>query len=1192
MKTYIYLLFFIPLFGYCQTIPSDRNAIIHSHFRVESINEADASDPTKAIINISYSDGLGRGLQTVGYRQSPTQKDIVSGAIEYDKYGRAIKTALPTPTSDNTGTYQANAFSLANGFYGDSYAYSATTGFDNSPLNRPREQYGAGNAWRTASKRIQSFDESAGTDVRNYYINGSGDIILSGTYPSNSLYKKRIIDEQGHTSIEISDKRGRLIQRQQQDDTGYITTYYINDGMGRILAVIQPEGYELNASITKNSTEWQRWVFSYEYDYRGRMHLKYIPASGDKYMVYDKWDRLVWSQTSLQREFGKWTFYKYDAFNREIMRGEKSENRGLSALETEVQAWTGDRYESRTTGGIYYSYSNAYPQLFSDTDIRQITYYDNYNNWLPSGMAFADGGVSIHAQYIESQGLVVGLRSRSDINSNWLVSVSYYDNKGRMIRSFANNTFNQIEQIDTEYNQAGEALQVKKIHKNQSGTATTEIAQNELDHVGRVKNILHGINATPTEIVRNTYDEIGRVSQKKILPNGTYVAGGTKEFIERPTQGIVTQNNTEDLAKRYVLLLPTTDIKAINLNSYLALIDANAPAGININGLQTIDFDWHLRGSLRGINLDNTGNTNPKASEGDLFSYKLDFETAGFYNGNIGKQTWQGADDKNMSIGVRSYTFDYDALKHLKLANYLGINGENYSLPNITYDKNSNIKTLQRNGKIGNSFGLMDNLTFAYNGNRLSQVGDAISGNNEVDLVPRGSGNYTYYTDGSLKSDENERISNIIYDTYLTQPKEVYLTDGTWFKHYYDGGGALLKTVYYADASTVFETWEFTGITYKNGQPYQMTVPEGRAIYLNGSWQYEFFYTDHLGNTRVAFRANGNNLEKVSETAFDPWGVVLRGAGQINTYQNRYEYQDKEKESTFGLNRISLGARTYNPTIGRMDGVDMMSDKFHSFSPYNANFNNPLRFTDSDGNESTSFTYNDGYGTMDSRNSTGSVGYSGAYQNSSAVDDPSKKLSAGQRTASFGFGLLNTIGAAGTAVYIAGTDGFGALAGGYAALGYTLDHAATNFTEAWTGEAQETNGSKLLQAAGVPQNTANNAYNAAGLLMMKPTGSPSISSFNDLAQKATVLEDARKGKGQLEIANLTMKEIYAGLKSSGFQVQGVKRVSTGASTITLQNSVGESVFIRKSLSSGYNTFDTITGKIFGKQTDIRVPFRR
>jgi RHS repeat-associated protein len=63
--------------------------------------------------------------------------------------------------------------------------------------------------------------------------------------------------------------------------------------------------------------------------------------------------------------------------------------------------------------------------------------------------------------------------------------------------------------------------------------------------------------------------------------------------------------------------------------------------------------------------------------------------------------------------------------------------------------------------------------------------------------------------------------------------------------------------------------------------------------------------------------------------------------------------QGKEREATFGLNRINLGARTYNPTIGRMDGVDALSDKFHSFSPYNANFNNPLRFFDPDGNEAT-----------------------------------------------------------------------------------------------------------------------------------------------------------------------------------------------------------------------------------------------
>ena len=187
----------------------------------------------------------------------------------------------------------------------------------------------------------------------------------------------------------------------------------------------------------------------------------------------------------------------------------------------------------------------------------------------------------------------------------------------------------------------------------------------------------------------------------------------------------------------------------------------------------------------------------------------------------------------------------------------------------------------------------------------------------------------------------------------------------------------MLKTVY-----STGEYWEFGGITYKNGQPYQMAVPEGRAVYTGGAWQYEFFYTDHLGNTRVAFRANGNQLVKTSETAFDAFGLVLRGAGQVNGYQNRFEYQNKEKESTFGLNRINLGSRTYNPTTGRMDGVDALADIMRRHSPYQANFNNPLRFLDPDGNEAQDFTYNDGYGAMSSRNSSGSVGFSGSYQNS------------------------------------------------------------------------------------------------------------------------------------------------------------------------------------------------------------------
>jgi len=45
--------------------------------------------------------------------------------------------------------------------------------------------------------------------------------------------------------------------------------------------------------------------------------------------------------------------------------------------------------------------------------------------------------------------------------------------------------------------------------------------------------------------------------------------------------------------------------------------------------------------------------------------------------------------------------------------------------------------------------------------------------------------------------------------------------------HYYDDGGKLLKTIY-----SNGEYWDFgNGLIYKNGQPYQMSTPEGRAIY-------------------------------------------------------------------------------------------------------------------------------------------------------------------------------------------------------------------------------------------------------------------------------------------------------------------------------------------------------------------------
>ncbi|PLK42091.1 hypothetical protein C0V77_22745, partial [Emticicia sp. TH156] len=59
-----------------------------------------------------------------------------------------------------------------------------------------------------------------------------------------------------------------------------------------------------------------------------------------------------------------------------------------------------------------------------------------------------------------------------------------------------------------------------------------------------------------------------------------------------------------------------------------------------------------------------------------------------------------------------------------------------------------------------------------------------------------------------------------------------------------------------------------------------------------------------------------------------------------------FEYQIKVKESTFNLRRISFGARTYNASIGRFDGVDLLGEIFPTISPYGYTINNPVLFND------------------------------------------------------------------------------------------------------------------------------------------------------------------------------------------------------------------------------------------------------
>ncbi len=167
--------------------------------------------------------------------------------------------------------------------------------------------------------------------------------------------------------------------------------------------------------------------------------------------------------------------------------------------------------------------------------------------------------------------------------------------------------------------------------------------------------------------------------------------------------------------------------------------------------------------------------------------------------------------------------------------------------------------------------------------------------------------------------------------------------DGRTITYQYDGSGRPLKTIY-----SNGETWDNTGgLIYKNNSPSQIATTEGR--YLFKSSEYEYDYKDHLGNTRLSFKEVNGKLIKTAETAFDPWGLEIAGIGQKNNPANRWEMQGHEKEMTFSLNRIMFGARTYNPTIGRFDGVDPLVEVMNNWSSYAFCYDNPINFIDNDG---------------------------------------------------------------------------------------------------------------------------------------------------------------------------------------------------------------------------------------------------
>jgi hypothetical protein len=94
-------------------------------------------------------------------------------------------------------------------------------------------------------------------------------------------------------------------------------------------------------------------------------------------MVYDRSDRLIWSQDAVQRENGKWTYYKYDRLGRMILSGVKSNSSSRIALESQYKSMFIVE-EVQGSSNLDYStyYTNSSGLLAQSNELLQVNWFE------------------------------------------------------------------------------------------------------------------------------------------------------------------------------------------------------------------------------------------------------------------------------------------------------------------------------------------------------------------------------------------------------------------------------------------------------------------------------------------------------------------------------------------------------------------------------------------------------------------------------------------------------------------------------------------------------------------------------------------------------------------------------------------------------------------------------------------------
>ncbi|UWX60253.1 RHS repeat-associated core domain-containing protein [Chryseobacterium oranimense] len=892
-----------------------------NYIQAKTYLDYSGTTPTKSSETVQYFDGLGRPKQTVSVKASPLGRDIVI-PIEYDQFGRQTKDYLPIPQSGTqNGAIVPNPQGNASSIYGSEKIYAEKV-LENSPLDRIQQQIQVGNDWSNKPVTFQ-YDTNAQYEVYRFTTNttwANNATVSALTYdffPPNQLYKTTVTDEDGNITKEYKNGKGQVIMVRKFDGTYYTDTYYAYNEYDQLAFVIPPKA--IHQSIT--DTLLNDLCYQYRYDGKGRLVEKKLPGKGWEYMVYDKSDRLILTQDAVMDSQNKWLMTKYDKFGRVIYTGivaggERPAMQDLikDLVITEYRNTTGF-----TKNGMNVYYSNDY--FPADTQsILSVNYYDTYpsysfNPTFPTTLIGGEVPLSDDPSTDgrSTKGLPVMSLVKNIENDNWTKNYTYYDKKGRAIGSYSINHLGGYTKTESQLDFSGAAQTVVTKHKRLNTDTERVITENfTYDHQNRLLVHKHQVDSNPEEILaQNTYNELSQLSNKKI--------GGT---VAAPTP------------------------------------------------LQSIDYTYNIRGWMAKIN-------DPANLGSDLFGYKIkynqvegletpnldfpDLKVKPRYNGNIAEIDWRASTASNDNL--RRYGYVYDGINRLAAGFYqkdTNPSAKEY-FEKMDYDLNGNITNLKRSASLGGntSAALINNMTYAYEGNRLTSVNDIIpnfGGYIGGTIIYDANGNMTDNPDKGMKITYNFLNLPFLYTLGTGRSKSTvsytYRADGVKLRKIHTPSLGQITTDYLDGFQYVAEPDLCIGCPAPI--PILQFVPTSEGYFDFVKNKYIYNYTDHLGNVRLSYTKGISGVEIIEENNYYPFGLKHSDYNILGgNYTYQYKYNGKELQMETGM--YDYGARFYMPDLGRWGVVDELAEQYRRFSPYNYAMNNPIRFIDPDGRGTEDF---------------------------------------------------------------------------------------------------------------------------------------------------------------------------------------------------------------------------------------------